>query len=188
MISMALYKTVVSQVRYQRVYANFALGHYYDTMILLYFMMTSSNGTFSALLALCEGNSPVTDEFPTQRPVTRSFDVFFDLRLNKRLSKQSWCWWFGTPSRSLWRHCNVDMTSSYSALYFQQLLEHSGAQRYCGSITYILYLYSILYIYMYIIFMQYIIYMIVLLIFIYYIEKNHHTWFFLKSSSSVCMR
>ena len=30
-----------------------------------------------------------TDEFPTQRPVTRSFDVFFDLRPNKRLSKQS---------------------------------------------------------------------------------------------------
>ena len=42
-----------------------------------------------------------------QRPVTRSFDVFFDLRLNKRLSKQSWGWWFETPSRSLWRHCNV---------------------------------------------------------------------------------
>ena len=46
--------------------------------------------TFSALLALCAGNSPVTGEFPSQRPVTRSFDVFFDLRLNKRLSKQPW--------------------------------------------------------------------------------------------------
>ena len=43
--------------------------------------------TFSALLALCAGNSPVHGEFPTQRPVTRSFDVFLDLRLNKRLSK-----------------------------------------------------------------------------------------------------
>ena len=62
--------------------------------------------TFSALLALCAGNSPVTGEFPSQRPVTQSFDVFFDLRLNKRLSKQSWGWWFETPSRSLWRHCN----------------------------------------------------------------------------------
>ena len=41
---------------------------------------------FSALLAICAGNSPVTGEFPAQRPVTRSFDVFFDLRLNKRLS------------------------------------------------------------------------------------------------------
>ena len=44
---------------------------------------------FYALLAICAGNSPVPGEFPAQRPVTRSFDVFFDLRLNKRLSKQS---------------------------------------------------------------------------------------------------
>ena len=57
---------------------------------------------FSALLALCAGNSPVTGEFPSQRPVTGSFDVFFDLCLNKQLSKQSWCWWFETPSPSLW--------------------------------------------------------------------------------------
>ena len=32
--------------------------------------------TFSALLAICVGNSPVPGEFPAQRPVTRSFDVF----------------------------------------------------------------------------------------------------------------
>ena len=57
--------------------------------------------TFSALMALCAGNSLVTGEFPAQRPVTRSFDVFFDLHSNKRLSKQSWGWWFGTPSRPL---------------------------------------------------------------------------------------
>ena len=50
--------------------------------------------TFSALLALCAGNSPVTGEFRTPRPVTRSFDVFFDLRLNKRLSKQTTRCWF----------------------------------------------------------------------------------------------
>ena len=62
--------------------------------------------TFSVLLAICAGNSPVTGEFPAQRPVTRSFDVFFDLRPNKRLSKQSRSWWFETPSRSLWRHSN----------------------------------------------------------------------------------
>ena len=62
--------------------------------------------TFSVLLTLCAGNSPVTGEFPSQRPVTLSFDVFFDLRLNKSLSKQSWGWWFETRSRSLWRHCN----------------------------------------------------------------------------------
>ena len=63
--------------------------------------------TFSALLAICAGNSPVPGEFPTQRPATRSFYVFFDLRLNKRLSKQSWGWWFETLPRPLWRHCNI---------------------------------------------------------------------------------
>ena len=62
--------------------------------------------TFAALLAICAGNSPVPGEFPAQRPVTRSFDVFFDLRMNKRLSKQSWGWWSETPDRSLWRQCN----------------------------------------------------------------------------------
>ena len=48
----------------------------------------------------------MTGGFPSQKPVTQSFDVFFDLRLNKRLSKQSRCQWFETPSRSLCRHCN----------------------------------------------------------------------------------
>ena len=67
--------------------------------------------TFSVFLALCVGNSPVTGEFPSQRPETRSFDVFFDERLNKRWSKQSWRRWFGTPSRSLWRHCNGGFTN-----------------------------------------------------------------------------
>ena len=49
--------------------------------------------TFSALLAIWAGKSPVNGEFPAQRPVTLSFDVFFDLRLNRQLSKQSWRWW-----------------------------------------------------------------------------------------------
>ena len=58
--------------------------------------------TFSALLAICAGNSPVTSEFHTQRPVTRSFD----LHPNKRLSKQWWGWWFEALSCPLWRHLN----------------------------------------------------------------------------------
>ena len=62
--------------------------------------------TFSAILALCVGNLLVTGEFSSQRPVTRSSDVFFDLRLTKQLSKQSWGSWFETSSRSL-RHCYV---------------------------------------------------------------------------------
>ena len=72
--------------------------------------------TFSALLALCARNSLVTGEFPSQRPVARSFDVFFDLRLNKRLSKQSWGWWFETPSRQLWRHCNDEVIVNVNAM------------------------------------------------------------------------
>ena len=54
---------------------------------------------------LCR-ESPVTGEFLAQRPVTRSFDVFFDMHLNKPLSKQWWGWWFETLSCPLWRHCN----------------------------------------------------------------------------------
>ena len=53
----------------------------------------------------CGHRSPVNS--PHKRPVTRSFDVFFDLCLNKRLSKQSWGWWFETLPRPLWRHSNA---------------------------------------------------------------------------------
>ena len=63
--------------------------------------------TFSALLAFNAGNSPVTGEFPAQRPVMRSFDVLFDLRLNQQLSKQRKRRWFEMQSRLLWRHCNA---------------------------------------------------------------------------------
>ena len=62
-------------------------------------MNTSSNGN---IFRVTTGHRWI----PAQRPVTRSFDVFVDLRLIKRLSKQLWSWWFGTPSRPLWRHCN----------------------------------------------------------------------------------
>ena len=62
--------------------------------------------TFSALLAICAGNSPVSGDFPAQRPVTKRFDIFLDLRLHKRLSKQSRGWWFETLSCPLWRQCN----------------------------------------------------------------------------------
>ena len=73
--------------------------------------------TFFALLAICAGNSPVTDEFPAQRPVTRSFDVFVDLRLNKRLSKQSWGWWFKTLTRPWWHRCNDRETKAVHYRY-----------------------------------------------------------------------
>ena len=72
--------------------------------------------TFSALLAICAGNSPVPAEFPAQRPVTRSFAVFFDLCLNKRLWKQSRGGWFETLSHPLWRHRN-DLHNYWDVLY-----------------------------------------------------------------------
>ena len=71
-------------------------------------MMTSSNGNIFRVTGPLCGEFTGPGEFPTQRPVKRSFDVFFDLRLNKRLSKQPWGWWFETPSWSLWRQCNVN--------------------------------------------------------------------------------
>ena len=57
-----------------------------DESYLLFSWWRHQMETFTALLAMCAGNSPVPDEFPTQRPVTRSFDVYFDLRRNKGLS------------------------------------------------------------------------------------------------------
>ena len=74
-------------------------------------MMTSSNGNIFRVTGPSCGEFTGLGEFPTQRPVTRSFDVFSDLRLNKRLSKQPWGWWFETLSCPLWRHCNVGIIS-----------------------------------------------------------------------------
>ena len=73
--------------------------------------------TFSALLALCAGNSPVICEFLSQRPVTRTFDVFFGVRLIKRLSNQSRGRWFETPWRSLWRRNNSPVYSKITDAY-----------------------------------------------------------------------
>ena len=75
-----------------------------DRLICHTCMMTSSNGIIFRVTGPLCGEFTGPGEFPTQRPVTRSFDVFFDLRPNKRLSKQPWGWWFETPSWSLWRH------------------------------------------------------------------------------------
>ena len=69
-------------------------------------MMTSSNGNIFRVTGHLCGEFTGHRCIPAQMPVTRSFHVFFDLRLNKQLSKQSWGWWFETQSRPLWRHCN----------------------------------------------------------------------------------
>ena len=81
--------------------------------------------TFSALLAFCARDSLVTGEFPSQRPVTRSFDVSFDLCLIKRLSQQSWGWWYETPSRPLLRRGNDIRISDRRHLHEDSL--HKGS-------------------------------------------------------------
>ena len=78
-------------------------------------MITSSNGNILR----------VTGEFPSQRPVKRSFDVSFHLCLNKPLSKQSWGWRFETTSRSLWRHCTTSAVPDSST-------NHSSTDRISG--------------------------------------------------------
>ena len=74
---------------------------------------------FPCYMPFVTGNPLVTGGFPSQRPVTQSFDVFCDLRLNKRLGKQSRRWWFDTPSRSLWRQCNDEDTIMLIILYMK---------------------------------------------------------------------
>ena len=114
----------------------------YETTMLLYWLSSCFHAawicipwwrhqmdTYSALLAICAGNSPATGEFPSQRPVTQSFDVSLICALNKRLSKQSWGWWFETPSRSLWRHCNANCRCHYSFVddsHYISISSHNG--------------------------------------------------------------
>ena len=78
-------------------------------------MMTSSNGNIFRVTGHLCGEFTSPRWIPqTQRPVTLSFDVFFDLRLNKWLSKQWWGWWFETPPRPFLRHCNDSLGSVHS--------------------------------------------------------------------------
>ena len=80
-----------------------------------FIMMTSSNGNIFRV------TGPLCGDFTGHRwiPLTKAGDVelrcFFDLHLNKRLSKQSWGWWSETPPRSLWRHCN------HAAIYLRSI-------------------------------------------------------------------
>ena len=90
---------------------------------------------FSALLANCAGNSPVTDEFPTQRPMTQNFDVFFDLDLNKRLSKQWLSSWFETPSRPVSRHRYVNILGQTLTEWNRPPLIAGGRYKVCIVIT-----------------------------------------------------
>ena len=81
-------------------------GINFPMAVALIGMMTSSNEDILHVTGPLCGEFTGPGDFPTQRQVTRSFDVYFDLRPNKRLSKQSWGWWFETLSYPLRRHCN----------------------------------------------------------------------------------
>ena len=73
-------------------------------------IMTSSNGIIFRVTSYLWGES--TCEFPSQRPVARSFGVFFDLRLNNGWATRRR--WFETPSHSLWRHYNEGWPYTYT--------------------------------------------------------------------------
>ena len=107
-----------------------------DTALLFTSWWRHQMKTLSALLALCEEKPPVTGRFPLQKSVTLSFDVFFDLRLNKRLSKQSSHRWFETPSRSLWRHFDVLELRIFSTHYPQRCCCNS--YMWCSNALYLL--------------------------------------------------
>ena len=89
-----------------------------------FIMMMSPNGNiFHVTGHLC-------GEFTGQRPVRRSFDVFFDLRLNKQLSEQSWGWWFETLLRPLLHYCNdfvkkIDQTTGSTVKHTKHIDESS---------------------------------------------------------------
>ena len=76
-------------------------------------MMTSSNGNIFRVTGHLREEFTSPGEFPAQRPVKRSFDVFFDLRLNKRLSKQSWGWWLVAQGHPQWCQCNDFIFARY---------------------------------------------------------------------------
>ena len=102
-------------------------------------MMTSSNGNIFRV-TVCDWpfvrgihRSPVN----SQRPVTQNFGVSFDLCPNKRLSKQSWGWWFETPSHSLWRHCNDSYWRNDGKKWrFLKFDRFAGSKQLCNDIVY----------------------------------------------------
>ena len=126
-------KSIVQLIR-SAVQLSWWLGIIYDRTsprpflsALPYHMMTSPNGNIFRVTGHLYGEFTGPRWIPTQRPVTRSFDVFFDLRLNKRLSKQWWGWWFETLPCPLWRHRNGKV---YSAPWlFMELRNYSWSSR-----------------------------------------------------------
>ena len=84
--------------------------------------MTSSNGDIARVTGSLCGQFTGHRWILPQRTVTRSFDFFFELLLNKWLSKQSWGWWFETPSLSSWRASNEHGEAAEVVARFAQFL------------------------------------------------------------------
>ena len=89
-------------------------------------MMTSSNGNIFRATGHLSGEFTGHRWIPRTKAGDRSFDVFFDLRLHKRLSKQWRGWWFESPSRSLWRHSNVILDYLHCHLHYTKF-EHRNS-------------------------------------------------------------
>ena len=84
-------------------------------------MMTSSNGNIFHVTGPMGGKFPVTGEFPSQRSVMRSSDVFFYLCLNKRLRKHLIRRWLEKPSSSSWRHCNCTFGGTLLTMFTNKI-------------------------------------------------------------------
>ena len=93
-------------------------------------MMTSSNGNIIRVTGHLCGEFTGDRWIPRTKASDAGLGIFFDLRLNKRLSKQSWCWWFETPSRPLWRHNNATRKN----------ISHQLCTRFCYNLILFLYI------------------------------------------------
>ena len=90
-------------------------GNGITTIRIPHHMMTSSNGKIFRVTGPLRGEITGHRWIHQVKAGDTELWYFFDLRLNKRLSKQSWGWWFEMPSRSLWRHCNIGASSPFKS-------------------------------------------------------------------------
>ena len=90
-------------------------------------MMTSSNGNIFRVTGHLCGEFTGPRWIPRTKASDAELGVFFDLRLNKIFSKQSWGWWFETPSRPLWRHRNA--LTDYDPLKRRIYASHGNGKR-----------------------------------------------------------
>ena len=105
MINKTLFQIIYSQRKQVRV-CHSRSCYWWPDWISLATMTTSSNGIVFRVTGPLWGEFTGHRWFPLKKPVTRSFDVFFEMRLNKRWSKPSRRQWFETPSCLSWRQCN----------------------------------------------------------------------------------